>query len=92
MELAARLCLHFLHRDTFRQINQRELSLLAVYIERAELCDNLAHCPGTRQGQRAVLQDFGATVLRAVLHHDDDPRIVRTRDQIHGTAHACANL
>lgn len=92
MEFAARLCLHLLHRDTLRQINQRELSILAVDIEGAELRDDLAHCPGTREGERALLQDFGATVLRAVFHHDDDLRIVWTRNQIHGTAHACPNL
>ena len=92
MEFATRLCPHFLHGDTLRQIDQCELSLLAVYIERAELRDNLAHRPGASQRKCTLLQDLGAAVLRAVLHHDDNLRIVGTRDQIHSAAHAYVNL
>jgi len=92
MEFAARLCPHFLHGDTLRQINQRELSFMAVYIECAKLRDNLAHRSGASQRERTLLQDLGAAVLRAVFHYDDNLRLVRTRDQIHSTAHACANL
>ena len=92
MKFAARLCSHLLCADTIRQIGQCELTLLAIYVERAKLCDDLADCPGASQGERTLLQNLWATILRTVLHHDDDFCAVGIRDQIHGTADACRNL
>lgn len=43
----------------------------------AKLRDHdLAHCPGTSQRERTLPQNLWATVLRSVLHHDDDFCIV----------------
>ncbi len=92
MEFTPRLCAYFFYGDAIPQISQRKFSLVAIYIERAKLRDDLAHCPSASQGECTLPQDLWATVLRAVLHHDDDFCVVGIRDQIHGTADACGDL
>lgn len=81
------LSLDLLDSDTVGKLNQSQ-AVGEVDVEDAELSDDAADTGRAGQGEFAVLDNLGVTLLVGVLHGHDDLGGSGVGDEIHGSTEA----
>ena len=81
----AGLRLDLLDGHPIGKVNQLQHTRRPVHVEHRHVRDDLTHRARTRERQRAFAKDLRAAILAAVVHRHYHLRLVRVRNEIHGT-------